>query len=198
MFTGIVTGQGEVLTDPKESAALLKLRVPETYGDAVLGESIAVNGVCLTVTKISGGELEFYVSPETLLRSNLSHLHVGNRVNLERALRVSDRLSGHIVQGHVDSYGRIKSIEKRGESHELGIELPGTGHLLIVEKGSISIDGISLTINSIEKSVIYLMIIPHTWTETNLSTRQVGDSVNIEYDMVLKYLARLSTLEKNG
>jgi riboflavin synthase len=193
MFTGIITGQGLVLS---ENPSHLKLRVPADFNDAVLGESIAINGVCLTVTAIQENTLEFYVSPETLLRSNLGTLALESRVNLERALRLGDRLSGHIVQGHVDTQARIQSIKKSGESHELVITLPKDDARFVVEKGSIAIDGISLTINSIDNSNIYLMIIPHTWGETGLSTRAVGDSVNIEYDMVLKHITRLSHFEK--
>jgi riboflavin synthase len=206
MFTGIISGLGKV-------TAVDRIGVGDQYGIIVLspyddckeGESVSVNGVCLTVvpssttdmTSLNAGgtftaskRLHFYVSPETLDKTSFKDLKVGTSVNLERALKLDDRLSGHLVQGHVDGVGEIISIENRGAAYEIGVRLDEAMLPLTIEKGSIALDGISLTINKIVNSYIYLMIIPHTWTHTNLHLKQVGQHLNVELDMVAKYIRK--------
>lgn len=164
----------------------------------MLGESIAVNGVCLTVAEYTDlGDAFFFISLETLERSNLGSVKVGSFLNLERALTLQTRLSGHLVQGHVDGKARLRGIIACSNSTILSFELdPEIAHYC-VEKGSISINGISLTINSLseslpdEKTLIEVMIIPHTWSNTNLSHLQVNDQVNVEVDILAKYVERL-------
>lgn len=192
MFTGIINAVGKVLA-VEEGSRERTLLVKTPYADAELGESIATSGVCLTVAEAStNGELRFYASSETCSRTNLGQLTAGSSVNLERALRLADRLSGHIVQGHVDGLAKLIAICPAGDSHELEVELPTSMLRYVIEKGSIALDGISLTVNSIQGTRIRLMIIPHTWAHTTLSTKKVGDDFNVELDMVAKYVERLT------
>lgn len=172
-----------------------------------LGDSVAVNGVCLTVTSRSDQGFMAYVSAETLNRTNLKFLKTGDFVNLEKALRMSDFLSGHVVLGHVDGLGKIREKNLRAESVHIGVEVPEGLSRYIVEKGSIAIDGISLTVNRCEKKIFYVNVIPHTAQVTTLKFRQLGDSVNIETDILGKYVERflqpkeginLDFLKKNG
>ena len=167
------------------------------FTDLILGESIAINGVCLTVTRFdASGEADFYLSPETLERTALGSLSENDRVNLERALRVDSRLSGHLVQGHVDGVGILLSVAKTGESHHLRVQLPKPLGRWCIEKGSITLDGISLTLNSVrdtrDGTLVDLMIIPHTWEHTTLSERRAGDRMNVEVDVIAKYVERLT------
>jgi riboflavin synthase len=195
MFTGIISAIGNIKAiETLPEARVLVVEMP--YTDLQLGESIAVNGVCLTATKFqnsgSVATVRFDVSPETLNRTNLGKLEIKSVVNLERALRLSDRLSGHIVQGHVDGAGTLRSIKQHGNYYEIAVSLPQSFLKYIVEKGSITLDGISLTVNSIEDSTIYLMIIPHTWTNTILNSKQVGQDFNVELDVIAKHLEKLA------
>ncbi|WP_456384349.1 riboflavin synthase [Persephonella sp.] len=192
MFTGIVEEVGIVLqTEPAPGGLRLKVRAEKVIQDTKLGDSIAVNGVCLTVVDITEGDITFDVSRETVERSNIGKLKTGEPVNLERALRPSDRLGGHIVQGHVDTVGRISSITPEGEHTRFRIEFSPEYSDLVVEKGSIAVDGISLTINKINGSTVSINIIPHTIENTNLRSRKVGDEVNIEFDIIGKYVLRM-------
>ncbi|NPA17161.1 riboflavin synthase [Persephonella sp.] len=192
MFTGIVEEVGTVLqTEPAPGGLRLKVRAEKVIQDTKLGDSIAVNGVCLTVVDITEGDITFDVSRETVERSNIGKLKTGEPVNLERALRPSDRLGGHIVQGHVDTVGRISSITPEGEHTRFRIEFSPEYSDLVVEKGSIAVDGISLTINKINGSTVSINIIPHTIENTNLRSRKVGDEVNIEFDIIGKYVLRM-------
>jgi riboflavin synthase len=168
------------------------------WPDLTLGESVAVNGVCLTVTRFnSDGEADFYVSPETLERTALGGLSEKNRVNLERALRVDSRLSGHMVQGHVDGVATLRSIRPAGDSQALEVFLPSPLGRWCIEKGSITLDGVSLTLNSVQDidqgTLITLMIIPHTWEHTTLSDRRPQDRLNVEVDIIAKYVERLTS-----
>lgn len=190
MFTGIIQKKGKV------SSPGNYLKVETGYTDLTLGESIAVNGVCLTVTKFDShspkGEALFFLSAETLERSQLGFLQVGSWVNLERALQASERLSGHIVQGHVDGKGQIISITLQGESHVLEIQLSPDILSYCVEKGSIAINGVSLTINQLlPQNRISITLIPHTWLHTCFSDSKIGDIVNIEIDVLAKYVEKL-------
>jgi riboflavin synthase len=197
MFTGIVERLGRVRRIARSpDAAIIDLETG--YDDLVLGESVAVDGVCLTVAEGSEpGFARFFVSHETLARTALGGLDEGGAANLERAASLSTRLSGHLVQGHVDAVGEIEAITPRGESVELSIALPGDLYRYCVEKGSIAISGISLTLNAVSapeadgKFRIGLTIIPHTWTATTLQHARPGGRVNIEVDVMAKYVERI-------
>lgn len=194
MFTGIVEKVGTVSAAESGSQGML-LRVASGYRDLALGESVAVNGVCLTVTESSSeGEALFFVSQESLSRTNLGSLARDSRVNLERALALGARLSGHIVQGHVDGLARILALTPAGESRVLKLELaPGLSRYCI-EKGSIAVDGVSLTLNSVgtvDSGRVSVALIPHTWEHTTFHACKPGDAVNIEVDLFAKYVERI-------
>ncbi len=192
MFTGLIEEVGTVNSvRPTSGGKEIEIRADIIIEDTNTGDSISVNGVCLTATKIEGNSIFFDVSQESLDRSNLRFLQAGDKVNLERALKVSDRLGGHIVQGHVDTVGTVERITPKGEHTEFIISFPPQFTDLIVEKGSIAIDGISLTINSIDKNRISINLIPHTLHSTNLAFRKAGDFVNIEFDILGKYVKRI-------
>ncbi len=190
MFTGLVEEIGKVLSSAPSGAGIkFSVSAKKILSDAKIGDSIAINGACLTIVEIFDNGFSFDVSPETLERTNLGLLKIGDYVNLERALRLSDRLGGHLVQGHIDTTAKIKDIIPLREHTIFKIDIPQNYRNLIVEKGSIAIDGISLTINKIlNKSTIELNIIPHTIKETNLQFRKIGDVVNVEFDIIGKYV----------
>ena len=201
MFTGIIESKGQVLNlSPKEGS--LELKVASDFKDLDLGESIAVNGVCLTVAeKTLQGEALFFVSPETLHRTNLGSIAVGGVLNLERALTLQTRLSGHLVQGHVDGRARLVEIIPHSDSFALRFEIPAELSQFCIEKGSITLNGVSLTINGVSKltdssstsgivTMISIMIIPHTWSHTNLSHLKISDWVNVEVDVLAKYISQ--------
>lgn len=196
MFTGIIESLGKVKSIQKsesEKDFVLKIS-PENkkyFDDVKLGESIAVNGVCLTVASMDSQDYTFYVSPETLERTQFKSLHEQELVNLERALKVSDRLSGHIVQGHVDGIGTLVGIKKNADSVHLKFKIPESLSKYCIEKGSICINGVSLTINTIFDHVINVMIIPHTWEHTQFIELKMNDLVNIEVDVLAKYVEKL-------
>ncbi len=191
MFTGIIQAMGTVrrMTRRGEDALFL-IDAPMELEDVKTGDSIAVNGACLTVTAKSGEGFAADVSAETLARTNLSVLKPGDRVNLEKSLRMQDFLSGHIVLGHVDGLGRIQEKTGRSQSVIFGVEVSEELSKYVVEKGSIAIDGISLTVNRCEKNRFYVNIIPHTAQATTLSIRKKGDLVNIETDILGKYVEK--------
>lgn len=192
MFTGLIEETGKVFSlEKRTDGSRLTIEANVVVEDAKIGDSIAVNGVCLTVVNIKNKFLSFDVSPETLKRTNLETLKTGELVNLERALRPSDRLGGHIVQGHIDTVGKIVRFSPIGEHWELNVEIPSEFSDFVVEKGSIAIDGISLTINQIRKNIISINIIPHTREVTNLKQRKAGDFVNLEFDILAKYVVNL-------
>lgn len=192
MFTGLIEDLGQV-REITQTAGHYRLtvatRIPEA--ELKLGESIAVNGVCLTVVGIGHGGFSADVSGETLDRSSLVHLRIGSKVNLERALRLSDRLGGHLVSGHVDTLARLASRQPRGNAVQLVFSLDARYLRYVAEKGSICIDGISLTVNDLTADGFSVMIIPHTLAETTLQFCQPGSLVNIETDLISKYLERL-------
>lgn len=197
MFTGLVEEVGKIVkVDKKSDGIKISVECKKILDDIKLGDSVAVNGVCLTVVNIDKNLLDFEVSKETIKRSNFKFLKINDYANLERAMTPSSRLGGHIVQGHVDSTGEIISITKLGDHTNLKIRFPVEYDYLVIEKGSIAIDGISLTINYVNKDVIDLNIIPHTWENTNLKFRKVGDTVNIEFDILGKYVAKMLKLDK--
>jgi riboflavin synthase len=188
MFTGIIEEIGKIRRIARKGNGLvLEVLCRNIAQEAMPGDSIAVNGVCLTVMEKRKDSLLFYVSQESLSRTNLGRLRAGEEVNLEPALTLSKRVGGHIVQGHIDGVGRIKRIRKRGEEMRLEI---GVGKELIpyiAPKGSIAVDGISLTIANILKDGFEVVIVPYTYNNTNLRKRRVGDLVNIEVDILSKY-----------
>ncbi|MDW8294043.1 MAG: riboflavin synthase [Aquificaceae bacterium] len=183
MFTGLVEALGRV-----ENLRGGRLVVSSGLQEVKLGDSVAVNGVCLTVVKLKGGLLEFDLSEETLQRSNLRFLKPGDLLNLERALKVSDRLGGHLLQGHVDFTAPIAQLSQRGGHWSLTVKILGGYEPYFVEKGSVGIDGISLTINRVEGQLLHINIIPHTYQNTNLKVRKPGDMVNVEVDIIGKYV----------
>lgn len=193
MFTGIVEEIGAVeAIDHHSSGARLLIRCERVLSDLTMGASIAVNGVCLTAVDIRGEGFSADLAPETLQRSNLGGFEVNDRVNLERPLTLQARLSGHIVQGHVDGTGTLESLRELGDGNwELLVRVPAELDRFLVYKGSIAIDGISLTIAAVNDGLVKVAIIPHTYDATNLARRKPGDRVNIECDMIAKHVARL-------
>ncbi len=191
MFTGIVTDMGRVRR-VEQTARDRRYEIETAWDtDGVdLGASISHAGCCLTVTEKGPGWFAVEVSGETLSKTTLGDWTEGQRVNLERAARLGDELGGHIVSGHVDGRGRVVAIEPEGGSHRVHIEAPAPLHRYIAPKGSITVDGVSLTVNAVEGHRFELNIIPHTWEVTTLGALKVGDPVNLEIDMLARYLAR--------
>ena len=194
MFTGLVEGIGEIKEIRHEGGNLSMSILPLfEASDIGFGDSISVDGVCLTVTDIKQGIFRADVSGETLSRTTLDRLARGNRVNLERALRFSDRLGGHLVSGHVDGVGRIIKKEQKKNSWFLRIGIDEVLSKYTIEKGSIAVDGISLTINRCQDATIEVNIIPQTGKETTILKKKAGDLVNIETDLIGKYVERFFT-----
>jgi riboflavin synthase len=197
MFTGIIQKVGTI-SQVVNAGGSTRFHVETGFGDLESGESVAVNGVCLTVTEFDAkGRALFFVSQETLAKSNLGGLQVGSYANLERAVTLSTRLSGHLVQGHVDGLGHLLDIQLRAESYIVRFELPSSLARYCVEKGSIAINGVSLTINALESLgdemvALLITLIPHTWEHTQFSQIAPGDAVNIEVDVLAKYVESLS------
>jgi len=192
MFTGIIEATGQIKAIEKQNQGLT-LHIETPFRDLILGESVAVNGVCLTVTRLVDKEAYFFVSSETLNKTNLSHATINSNVNLERALLPTARLSGHLVQGHVDGQASLLSIKAVGDAYELQVRIPQNFLKYTVEKGSITLDGISLTINRIDGDILFFMIIPHTWNHTALHDCTSGHRLNFEVDIIAKYAERLCT-----
>jgi riboflavin synthase len=192
MFTGIIKDLGRIV-DVETGADGQRLSVGTDWetDSFELGESIAVDGVCLTVTDVDDGRFDVDVSPETLDRTTLGELGAGDEVHLERALRVGDRLGGHFVQGHIDGVGTLVSRERDGDAWRLDFEAPEGVARWLVSKGSIAIDGVSLTVNAVDECRFSVAIIPHTADKTKLASYQPGDRVNLEADMLGKYVGRL-------
>ena len=192
MFTGLVQGVGRIVEKyPAGGGMVFCLEAGFELSDPVEGESIAVNGACLTARDIAGRRFLVDVSPESLSRTGLSGLEVGSRVNLERALRLSDRLGGHLVSGHVDALGRIEERRPAGDFTLFTFSLDPKLSRYVIEKGSITINGVSLTVNSCEGNRFSVSIIPHTLAVTTLGELKVGDRVNIEVDIIGKYVEKL-------
>lgn len=189
MFTGIIEGTG-VVSSIRRGAGDFTMEV-DTGGviqNPVIGESVAVDGVCLTVVTFKGNILSFDVSVETVNRSTFKNSRVGDPVNLERAMRMGDRLGGHLVSGHVDTMGKIAQVTPSGAGFNVEIELGDDGMKYIIEKGSIAISGISLTVAKKLAKSITIAVIPHTWKSTSLGRLAPGSPVNVEYDMIAKYV----------
>ena len=190
MFTGIVE---EVGTVSAAGANRLVIDASEVLADLKVSDSICVNGACLTVTSRGASSFSVDVVPETLRRTNLGTLNVGDPVNLERPLALGGRLGGHIVQGHVDATGEVVSIDADGEALLVEVQAPASVMRYVVEKGFIAVDGISLTVVNCDSESFRVTIVPYTRDNTGLRRREVGDSVNIEVDIIAKYVERLST-----
>jgi riboflavin synthase len=192
MFTGIIEGVGRLIAKKTAGGGLVfTIEAGFDLHDPVEGESIAVSGTCLTAYDINGSSFRADVSPETLKRTRLGFLNPGDNVNLERALKLSDRLGGHMVAGHVDCMARVKNIEKAGEYTIFTFSLTSELDRYVIEKGSITIDGVSLTVNSCRPGIFTVSIIPHTLAVTTLGDLKVGDRVNIEVDLIGKYVEKL-------
>ena len=188
MFTGIVEELGRVR---RIEPGRITVAATTVLDGTRIGDSIAVNGVCLTVVAMGNGEFTADVMPETLRKSGLGQLHAGDPVDLERAMPADGRFGGHIVSGHIDGVGRVREVRPEGNARIFTIEAPREVLALVVEKGSIAIDGISLTVASVSATSFTVSIIPHTAAETVLATRRAGDTVNLENDIIGKYVQRL-------
>ena len=191
MVTGIVETLGRV-DEERAEGELLRFRVsaPGLAEGARVGDSVAVNGACLSVVSVEDGALAFQAVSETLARTSLAGLAPGARVNLERALRADGRLDGHLVQGHVDAPGRVERLERRGDDVRLYVGCPPQFAALLVEKGSVAVDGVSLTVVGVREDGFDVALIPHTLAVTTLGERRPGDVVNLEADVLGKYVAR--------
>lgn len=192
MFTGIIEAVGKV-TGIERAVESVRLSVASgrIAEDVALGDSVSINGVCLTVVAVSAPHITFDAVYETMRKTTLGNLHVGDGVNMERALPVGGRLGGHVVQGHVDGAGRIASIRPVGNSWFVYVDASPELMRYIVTKGSIAVDGISLTVAESEDRTFALSIIPHTWEHTTLKDRRAGDPVNIECDILGKYVEKM-------
>lgn len=190
MFTGIITDIGRIVDVVDGDGRDLVVQSAYDVAGIALGASIAHSGVCLTVTDLTADGWRVHASPETLRLTSVGHWQKGTRINLERSLRLGDELGGHLVFGHVDGLGQVRSIEREGDGYRLTFRLPTELARLVAVKGSVSVDGISLTVNGASDDSFYVTIIPHTWQHTTLSDRRPGDVVNLEADMLARYVAR--------
>ena len=190
MFTGLIEGVGEVVgLAPMAGGSRLRVKsglAPEL----VLGESVAVNGACLTVTSTTSAEMSFDLGPETLRVTALGALGRGTRVNLERSMRADGRLGGHLVLGHVDGVGQVVAVREEGEAHWITVAFPDALAPLLVPKGSVAMSGISLTVAGLGEGTMDIMIVPFTWAHTNVAALRPGDAVNLEADVIGKYVVR--------
>jgi riboflavin synthase len=192
MFTGIVRERGRIAAlDGGDEGVRLAIDAPKTAAEARPGDSVSIDGCCLTVTEAHNGRLAFDAMPESLGRSTLGGLAEGDEVNVEPALRSGDPLGGHYVQGHVDGVGRVASIEPEGESRRVWIEAPPGLLRYCVEKGSIAVDGVSLTITELRDEAFAFALVQHTLEQTTLGAIARGDEVNLETDVLAKYVERL-------
>ncbi len=199
MFTGIVEEMGSVKALRREAgAARLSVSASVVLEGTAIGDSICVNGVCLTVVDIGKAEFSVDVAPETLKITNLGELRIGQMVNLERALKLSARIGGHLVTGHVDAVGRVREKRQEGNSWRVFIEAPDRALRYVIKKGSIAVDGISLTVADVDKYGFSIAMIPHTAKLTTLGFKAAGDSVNLETDIIGKYVERLLSGRMEG
>lgn len=191
MFTGLVEEIGKVKAVVRtEKSAQITIEADMILENIKLGDSICTNGICLTVTEFTKNSFTVDVMPETMRKTNLSHLKIGSKVNLERALRVGDRLGGHIVSGHIDGTGSIQSFKKENNAVWIFIQTEEALLRYIIEKGSIAVDGTSLTVASLTENAFSVSIIPHTAEHTILLSKNVGEEVNLECDMIGKYVEK--------
>ena len=204
MFTGLIESLGTVRAITLEGdARRLQIAVPNSFLEGAppekrLGDSVAINGCCLTIVAADGSLWSFQAGHETLARTNLGRLQLGDAVNLERAMPADGRFGGHIVQGHVDGVGQVAVIEQHGEWADFSFNVSERLAAQMVEKGSIAVDGISLTLVRVDKTRFQVMLIPHTLAMTTLGRRKVGDEVNIETDVLAKYVQKLLSGGSSG
>jgi riboflavin synthase len=197
MFTGLIERTGQ-LAELKTTAGGQRARIATPLGaELAAGDSVAVNGVCLTVATCDVEGFHADIGPETARITTLATLRRGVLVNLERPLRPDSRLGGHFVQGHIDAVGRIDEIREEGESRWVTVAYPREMASLLIRKGSIAVDGISLTVAGLDDRLFDVQVIPFTWTHTNLAAARVGDAVNLEFDMLGKYVARVLDLARH-
>ena len=194
MFSGIIENVGFVVKFEKKKDFRLVLDTNLRYKDIKKGSSVCCNGICLTVIskkkKKKYTQLSFDVSQETINCSNFNLIKIGDEINIEKSLRVGDEISGHFVFGHVDDTSKLISVKKVGDSHEIKLEISKTIKKFIAKKGSISLNGISLTVNQVKNNFIVLNIIPFTWFNTNLKGLKIGDRINLEVDMLARYVTQ--------
>ena len=194
MFTGIIEGIGKVIKINKNttnrSAFQMIVDLGKHSKGLKVGQSVALNGVCLSVTKISKNKCSFEMIDETIKKTDLGNLKVGGIVNIERSLKVGDRMEGHFVLGHVDGVGIIKKIEKKPKEIKLWFEIPKKLSKYVVKKGSIALDGISLTVVDVKKNNASVCLIPHTMNVTNFNSKKISDKINIETDILGKYILK--------
>src|SRR3989338_273570 len=194
MFTGIIQGIGKIekisQNTKNRSAFQMTVDLGKHAKGLKVGQSVALNGVCLSATKISKNKCNFEMIDETIKQTDLGNLMPGAKVNIERSLKVGDRMEGHFVLGHVDGVGIIKKIEKKPKEIKIWLEIPKNLTKFVVQKGSIAIDGISLTVVDVQKNLASVCLIPHTVDVTNFHTRKIGDKINIETDILGKYILK--------
>ena len=190
MFTGLIQGLGTVIEVDRRCAPDARLQLETSYQDLVLGESLAVNGVCLTVADLDGSRFGAVASAETLRLTTLGELERGSRTHLERAIRAGDPIGGHLVTGHVDGVGRLLALGPVGDSVTMTVEVPVELASLVAPKGSIAVDGTSLTVNLAAGRVFEVMLVPYTRRATLLDKRPIGSRLNLEVDVLAKYVAR--------
>lgn len=199
MFTGIIEGLGTISgIRPTGQGRRLSVEADFTLEQTKVGDSIAVNGACLTVINLRAKQFEVDLSPETLATSTFDQAKRGDRVNLERALRLSDRIDGHLVSGHVDGIGSIKSKEKQGNAIMVAVTVPEALTRYMIHKGSVAVDGVSLTINALNTNSFTVGIIPHTAGITTIGLKKKGDAVNIETDMIGKFVEQFTRGTASG
>ena len=192
MFTGIVRERGRVAAiDGGPDGVRLRIEAPETAPGVAVGDSVAVGGVCLTAVAVEGPELSFDAVPETLSRTALGSLRAGAEVNVEPALRAGEPLGGHVMQGHVDGVGSVRSVEPEGEGSRVWLDAPPGVLRYCVEKGSVAVDGTSLTVAALDDAGFAVALVPHTLVHTTLGVLVPGDAVNLEADVLAKYVERL-------
>ena len=192
MFTGIIREVGQVIAVEGDAAGVrLEIAAPHTAKALAVGDSVAVNGCCLTAVEVADGRVAFDAVPETLARSSLGRLAPGARVNLEPALRAGEPLGGHYVQGHLDGCGTVRRLDAEGDGRRLWVDAPPEILRFIVEKGSITLEGTSLTVAALDPEGFAVALIPHTLTATTLGDLAPGDRVNLETDVLAKYVERL-------
>ncbi|MCO4755080.1 MAG: riboflavin synthase [Bacteriovoracaceae bacterium] len=197
MFTGLIKDIGTIESVKSNSEGKeFVIRAPELHQDIQIDDSVSTNGVCLTATEIKGETFKIQAVHVTLEKTNIGKLRQGDKVNLELALRPMDRLGGHFVQGHVNGIGAIKNVVQRGKNWEISIEAQKDLFRYIIQEGSIAVDGISLTVARLKEREFTVSIIPHTYENTILHTKKIGDSVNIEVDMMAKYLENFLQYDK--
>jgi riboflavin synthase len=192
MFTGIVRELGHVVgIDGNEEGVVLRIDAPVTSATTGLGDSIAIDGVCLTAEAVDDETIRFHAVAETLSRTTLGRLAVGDAVNVEPALRAGEPLGGHIVQGHVDGVGTVRAVEPEGDGVRVAFEAPPEVLRYCVEKGSVTVSGVSLTIAGLDETSFEVALVPHTLAVTTLGSAEVGTAVNLEVDVLAKYVERL-------